>query len=52
VLVVGFGQNLNPIVVSVASLTYGAIIYSIGLWISARVLSKRVPEMVAMVQTV
>ena len=52
VLVVEFGQNLNPIVVSVASLVYGAIIYSIGLWIAARVLRKRVPEMVAMVQTV
>jgi hypothetical protein len=52
VLVVEYGQNLNPVVVSVASLTWGAIIYSIGLWIAGRVLSKRVPEMVAMVETV
>ena len=52
VLVVEFGQNLNPVVVSLASLTWGAIIYSIGLWIAARVLGKRIPEMVALVQTV
>lgn len=52
VLVVEYGQNLNPVVVSVASLAWGAIIYSIGLWIAGRVLSKRVPEMVAMVETV
>ena len=52
VLVVEFGQNLNPVVVSLASLAWGALIYSIGLWISARTLRKRVPEMVALVQTV
>ncbi len=52
VLVISFGQNLDPIVVSAASLAWGGIIYSIGLWVSVRVLRKRVPEMVAMVQTV
>ena len=52
VLVVEFGQNLNPVVVSLASMAYGSIIYAIGLWIGAWALRKRVPEMVAMVQTV
>ena len=52
VLVVEFGQNLNPLVVSAASLAWGAMIYSIGLWTAGRILRKRVPEMVAMVQTV
>ncbi len=52
VLVVEFGQNLNPVLVSIASLVYGSIIYLIGLWLAARVLRKRVPEMVSMVQTV
>ena len=52
VLVVEFGQNLNPVLVSLASMAYGSVIYLIGLWIAARVLRKRVPEMVAMVQTV
>ena len=52
VLVVEFGQNLSPITVSLLSLAWGGIIYSIGSWIAARVLRKRIPEMVAMVQTV
>jgi hypothetical protein len=52
VLVLEFGQNLNPVLVSIASLVYGSIIYLIGLWLAARVLRKRVPEMVSMVQTV
>ncbi|MDR9451700.1 MAG: hypothetical protein RI637_10825 [Acidimicrobiia bacterium] len=52
VLVVEFGQNLSPITVSLLSLVWGGVIYSFGLWIAARVLRKRVPEMVAMVQTV
>ncbi len=52
VLVISFGQNLNPILVSLASLAWGGVIYSFGLWFSARMLRKRIPEMVAMVQTV
>jgi ABC-2 type transport system permease protein len=52
VLVVEFGRVLDPVVVSLASLAWGAIIYSIGLWFAARVLRKRIPETVALVQTV
>ena len=52
VLVVEFGQNLSPITVSLLSLVWGSVIYIFGLWIAGRVLRKRIPEMVAMVQTV
>ena len=52
VLVVEFGQNLNPLVVSLASLAWGGLIYSIGLWVAGRALRKRIPETVALVQTV
>ena len=52
VLVVGFGSRLDPVLVSVGSLAWGGFIYGIGLWVSARALRKRIPETVALVQTV
>jgi ABC-2 type transport system permease protein len=52
VLVIGFGSRLDPLQVSLASLAWGGIIYNIGLWVAARALRKRIPETVALVQTV
>jgi ABC-2 type transport system permease protein len=52
VLVIGFGRPLDPLPVSLGSLAWGGVIYGIGLWFSARALRKRIPETVALVQTV
>lgn len=52
VLVVEFGRVLDPVLVSVTSMAWGGLIYGLGLWISSRALAKRIPEMVALVQTV
>ncbi len=52
VLVVEFGRVLDPLPISLGSMAWGGLIYGLGLWISGRKLAGRVPEMVAMVQTV
>ncbi|NIA24806.1 MAG: hypothetical protein GWP04_04490 [Gammaproteobacteria bacterium] len=51
-LVVSFGQALSPWVAIAGSLLWGAFIYAIGLLISSKVLARRVPEIVALVQTI
>ncbi|NOY56858.1 MAG: hypothetical protein GXP34_12865 [Actinobacteria bacterium] len=50
-LVVSFGQALSPWIAIVGSLLWGTIVYGIGLLISSKVLARRVPEIVALVQT-
>ncbi len=52
VLVVAFGRVLDPVLVSLGSMVWGGAIYALGLGMSARALKKRVPEMVALVETV
>lgn len=50
-LVVGYGENLSPWIATGASLLWGVIVYSIGLLIGSKILSRRLPEIVALVQT-
>jgi hypothetical protein len=50
-LVVSFGQALSPWIATAGSLVWGAIVYGIGLFISSKILSHRLPEIVALVQT-
>jgi len=50
-LVVTFGQALSPWVAIAGSLLWGTIVYGIGLLISTKVLARRGPEIVALVQT-
>jgi ABC-2 type transport system permease protein len=51
-LVVTFGQALSPWIAIGGSLLWGLIVYSTGLFISTKILSHRMPEMVALVQTI
>ena len=51
-LVVAFGQALSPWLAIAGSLLWGTIIYGIGLLISTKVLARRGPEIVALVQTI
>ncbi len=50
-LVVSFSQALSPWIATVGSLLWGAIVYGVGLFVSSKILSRRLPEMVALVQT-
>ncbi len=52
VLAVGFGQVLSPVAVSLAAVLWGGALYGLGLWPSSAILHRRVPELVARVQTV
>lgn len=52
VLAVGFGQVLSPLAVSLAAVLWGGALYGLGLWASSAILHRRVPELVARVQTV
>lgn len=51
-LVVTFGSALSPWYAIGGSLLWGAVVYSIGLLISSKVLAHRAPEIVALVQTI
>jgi ABC-2 type transport system permease protein len=51
-LTAGFGQNLSPWIAAGGSLLWGATIYGIGLFISTKILSHRLPEIVSLVQTI
>jgi ABC-2 type transport system permease protein len=52
VLTVEFGQVLPPWVAIVAGVAWGAILYSISLFVSSRLLRRRMPEVLAWVQVV
>jgi hypothetical protein len=52
VLTVEFGQPLDPWVAIVAGVAWGAILYSISLFVSSRLLRRRMPEVLAWVQVV
>lgn len=52
VLVVTFGQALSPWIAIGGSLLWGALVYGFGLLISTKILTRRLPEMVALVQTI
>jgi ABC-2 type transport system permease protein len=52
VLTVEFGQVLPPWVTIVAGVVWGATLYSISLFVSSRLLKRRMPEVLAWVQVV
>jgi ABC-2 type transport system permease protein len=52
VLTVEFGQALAPWVAIVAGIVWGAALYSISLFLSSRLLRRRMPEVLAWVQVV
>lgn len=50
-LVVMFGQALSPWIATAGSLLWGAVVYGAGLFVASKILSRRLPEIVALVQT-
>jgi ABC-2 type transport system permease protein len=52
VLTVSFGQVVAPWLASLFAIAYGLILYAISLWISSRLLKRRLPEVMAWVQVV
>jgi hypothetical protein len=52
VLAVDFGQAVPAWFASVFTIAYGVILYSISLFISSRLLKRRLPEVMAWVQIV
>ena len=51
-LTVGFGQALDPWQAALATVVWGVGVYSISLWIAAKLLRRRLPEVMAWVQVV
>ena len=52
VLTVSFGQVVPPTFTAISTILWGLVIYSISLWISSRLLRRRLPEVMAWVQVV
>lgn len=52
VLTVSFGQAIPPWMAATGAVVWGVLIYSISLWLSARLLRRRLPEVMAWVQVV
>jgi hypothetical protein len=50
VLTVDFGQVLAPWVAVVAAIAWGAILYAISLFLSSKLLRRRMPEVLTWVQ--
>jgi hypothetical protein len=52
VLAVDFGQVVPPWFASLFAIAYGVILYSLSLFLSSRILERRLPEVMAWVQIV
>jgi len=52
VLAVDFGQAISPWFASLFAIGYGVILYSLSLFVSSRILRRRLPEVMAWVQVV
>ena len=52
VLTVEFGQAVSPWFTALGAISYGVILYSISLFISSKLLKRRLPEVMAWVQVV
>jgi hypothetical protein len=52
VLTVSFGEVINPWLTAVIAIAWGAVLYSISLFVSAWLLKRRIPEVLAWVQVV
>jgi ABC-2 type transport system permease protein len=51
-LTVAFGQALDPWQAALATVAWGVVVYMISLWIAAKLLRRRLPEVMAWVQVV
>jgi ABC-2 type transport system permease protein len=51
VLTVGFGQALKPWITTIFSVVWGVCFYLASLWLAGSLLRRRIPEVVAWVQT-
>ncbi len=51
-LTVAFGQVIPPWFTAVSAIVWGALIYSISLWLASKLLRRRLPEVMAWVQVV
>lgn len=51
-LTVSFGQVIDPLLTSGLVIAWGLIIYGISLWLSSKLLRRRLPEVMAWVQVV
>jgi ABC-2 type transport system permease protein len=51
-LTVAFGQVIKPWQAAIATIVWGVLIYSLSLWIAAKLLRRRLPEVMAWVQVV
>jgi hypothetical protein len=51
-LTVAFGQPIPPWFTAIAAIAWGVLLYTISLWVSARLLRRRLPEVMAWVQVV
>jgi hypothetical protein len=51
-LTVAFGQALDPWQAALATVVWGVVVYMISLWIAAKLLRRRLPEVMAWVQVV
>lgn len=49
-LTVSFGQVLTPWVAAIGTILWGVVVYSISLWMSSKLLRRRLPEVMAWVQ--
>lgn len=52
VLTVSFGGALNPLFTTLLAIIWGGLLYSISLFVSSRLLRRRMPEVLAWVQVV
>jgi ABC-2 type transport system permease protein len=52
VLTVSFGQVISPWFAATAAVAWGLVVYSVSLWLSSRLLRRRLPEVMAWVQVV
>ena len=50
VLVVAFGQAFSPVFAALIAIGWGALLYAISLWVSSRLLRRRMPEVLGWVQ--
>ncbi|MFZ0015430.1 MAG: hypothetical protein WAL25_15100, partial [Acidimicrobiia bacterium] len=51
-LTVSFGSAVSPWFAAVATVVWGVLVYSISLWLSSKLLRRRLPEVMAWVQVV
>jgi hypothetical protein len=51
-LTVSFGSGVAPWITAIATIVWGVLVYSLSLWLSSKLLRRRLPEVMAWVQVV